>query len=155
MFNHEPPNYDCPFCNLVKGIESELNKKQDIVYQDDYVIASIAPKWWNKNSGHVLIVPKTHYENIYDITDEVLAEVYKVVRKISIAIRSTYGCDGTSNRQHNEPAGDQEVWHLHTHVYPRFSGDNLYKNNDDTRFVTAEERLPYANKLREFLATNN
>lgn len=155
MFNHEPPDYNCPFCNLIQGIESGHNRKQDIVFENDYAIASVAPKWWNKNPGHVLVMPKHHYENIYDISDDVLAEVYKVVKKISIAIRSTYDCDGTSNRQHNEPAGNQDVWHFHTHVYPRFEDDNLYQNHDDKKFVSAEERLPYAEKLREFLASHN
>jgi histidine triad (HIT) family protein len=154
MFNHEPRNYDCPFCSLVSGIESDLNRRQDIVYENSHVIASVAPKWWNKNPGHVLVIPKHHYENIYDISDEAIAEVYKVVKKISVAIRSTYDCDGTSNRQHNEPAGNQDVWHFHTHVYPRFDADNLYQNHDDKRFVSAEERLPYAEKLRNYLAAS-
>lgn len=152
MFNHEPPNYQCPFCNLVEGVESEYNKKQDIVCESDHALALVSPKWWDTNPGHLLVVPKYHYENIYDISDSALAEVYKLVKKVSIAIRSTYNCDGTSNRQHNELAGNQDVWHFHVHVFPRSENDNLYKNNDYYGFASAEERLPYAKKLREFLA---
>jgi histidine triad (HIT) family protein len=152
MFNHEPPDYVCVFCNLLAGIESEHNKLQDIVYQNEFTTAIIAPKWWVNNPGHVLVIPNKHYENIYSIPDEALVEVYKVVKKVAIAIRSTYDCDGTSTRQHNEPAGNQDIWHLHVHVYPRYLDDNLYKNNDQAGFVDANKRLPYAEKLRAFLA---
>ena len=152
MFNHQPPDYVCPFCQLLAGIESEHNKQQDIVFQNDYATASIAPKWWVNNPGHVLVVPNKHYENIYDIPDDVLAEAYKVVKKVAIAIRSTYDCGGTSTRQHNEPVGYQDVWHFHVHVYPRHTDDKLYENHDQKGFVGAEQRLPYAKKLRKFLS---
>jgi histidine triad (HIT) family protein len=156
MFNHEPPNYTCPFCELVAGHESERNRLQDIVLQNDHVTASIAPKWWGNNPGHVLVVPNRHYENIYDTPDDTLAEVYKAAKQIAIAIRSTYdGCEGTSTRQHNESAGNQDVWHLHVHVFPRYLDDELYQNHNQTRFVSAEERLPYAEKLREYFDSHS
>jgi histidine triad (HIT) family protein len=152
MFNHEPQDYTCPFCQLLAGVESEKNQQKDIVFQNKFVTASIAPKWWEGNEGHVLVLPNEHYENIYDIPDDVISEVYKVVKKLSVAIRSTYeDCEGTSNRQHNEPAGDQDVWHLHVHVYPRYKDDKLYLNNDKKGFVSPEARVPYADKLRKFL----
>lgn len=153
MFNHEPPDYVCPFCRLLAGVESDYNKKQDIVYQNEHATAIIAPKWWVNNAGHVLVVPNKHYENIYTIPDDALAEVYKVVKKLAIAIRSTYDCEGTSTRQHNEPAGHQDVWHLHVHVYPRYTDDKLYQNHDKAGFVDSGERLPYADKLRSFLVS--
>ncbi len=153
MFNHEPPDYICPFCKTIAGYEDEYAAKQDIVYQNDHVTAMIAPKWWINNPGNVLIVPNKHYENIYDIPDDILGEVYKAAKKIAIAIRSTYeGCEATSTRQHNEPAGNQAVWHLHVHVFPRYDNDELYQNHDNKRFISAAERLPYAEKLRAFFA---
>lgn len=152
MFNHEPVGYKCPFCNVTAGRHDPHTQKEDIVYKNDFVTAFIAPKWWSNNAGHVLVVPNNHYENIYDIPDEVIGDLYKVVKKISVAIRSTYDCDGTSNRQHNEPAGNQYVWHFHTHVFPRYDNDELYQNHDSKRFTDVSERLPYAEKLRKFLA---
>lgn len=153
-FNHEPPNYVCPFCELLAGHESEYNKKQDIVFQNAQVTAFVAPKWWVNNPGHVLVIPNEHHENIYSIPDEILAEVYKVAKKIATALRSTYDCQGTSTRQHNEPAGDQDVWHFHVHVYPRYDNDKLYQNNNKASFVNAKARAPYAEKLRNFLASS-
>lgn len=150
MYNHETDGYVCPFCRLLRGVETEYNQQQDIVFQNEHVVAIIAPTWWVNNPGHVLVVPKKHVENLYDIDDITLTEVYKAVKKLAIAIRSTYGCDGVSTRQHNEPAGDQDVWHLHVHVYPRFEGDELYANHGQRTFADAARRLPYAEKLRKY-----
>jgi histidine triad (HIT) family protein len=153
-FNHEPDNYPCPFCSLLKGHEDEFATQGDIVYQNEFATAKIAPKWWVNNPGHVLVVPNEHYENIYDIPEEIMGEVYKVAQKIAIAMRSTYNCDGTSTRQHNEPAGNQDVWHFHVHVFPRYEGDQLYQNHDNKKFVSWEEREPYAKKLKEYFSKN-
>jgi len=155
MFSHEPSDYVCPFCNNFDGIEDDYTTRQDIVYQNKHVVAKVSPKWWKNNHGHVLVIPRAHYENIYDIPDEILAEVYSVVKKVAVAIRTTYeGCEGTSTRQHNEPAGNQDVWHLHVHVFPRYPSDNLYLNHEEKEFVSAAERLPYAEKLQHYFATH-
>ena len=51
-------------------------------------------------------------------------------------------CDGVSTRQHSEPAGQQEVWHDHLHVLPRFEGDEL--NTPPARLTKPDERVPFA-----------
>jgi histidine triad (HIT) family protein len=147
---HEPTNYECPFCLLIAGGSDEYSSQDDIVYQNEYTTAKISPKWWVNNPGHVIVVPNEHFENIYDVPEDTLAEVYKTVKQVCLAIRSTYECDGISTRQHNEPAGNQDVWHLHVHVFPRYINDNLYLNHEEKSFVGAEERLPYAEKLRAY-----
>jgi histidine triad (HIT) family protein len=154
MFNHAPADYDCPFCLIVHGQSDAHNDQHDIIYKNEYATALISAKWWVNNPGHAFVIPNKHYENIYDIPDDELAEVYKVVKKVAIAIRTTYDCDGTSTRQHNEPAGNQDVWHLHVHVFPRYEDDQLYANQNQNRFTSSDERQPYAEKLRGFLATN-
>lgn len=153
MYNHQPVDYACPFCDFIAGNETEYKKFDDIVFENDQTLAFVAPKWWKRNPGHVIVIPKAHHENIYDIPDELLSEVYKTVKKISIAIRSTYKCYGTSTRQHNEPAGNQDVWHFHAHACPRYQNDQLYQNHDDKEFVSPDKRRPYADKLRNYLMT--
>jgi histidine triad (HIT) family protein len=155
VYNHEPKDYQCPFCKLVTGIEDEINKKVFIVYEDDHTLAYIAPKWWVNNPGNVLVVPKKHVENIYDIKDELLAKVYQTAKKVALAIKETYPSDGTSMRQHNEPAGNQDVWHLHVHIFPRYKNDDLYKNHYQQEWVSDEKRLPYAEKLKNYFKEKN
>lgn len=150
MFSHEPHDYKCPFCNFLKVGYDKYNEQQDIVYQNEFATAFISPKWWINNPGHVLVISNGHFENIYTIPEEQIAEVYKVVKKIAVAVRDTYDCDGTSTRQHNEPSGGQDVWHFHAHVFPRHVSDQLYLNDDNRSFVSPEARLPYAEKLRKY-----
>jgi histidine triad (HIT) family protein len=155
MYNHAPPEYVCPFCSLVDGNGDTHSRPDDIVYKNEFATAFIAAKWWVSNPGHVLVIPNEHYENIYDIPDNVLGEVYKLSKKVALAIRATYGCDGTSTRQHNEPAGDQVIWHLHVHVFPRYEGDQLYQSHNNKSYADAKSRAPYAKKLRRYFSRVN
>ncbi len=97
-------------------------------------------------------MPNQHHENIYDISTEALAAVQLLGQRIAVALKAVYGCEGTSFRQHNEPAGNQEVWHYHLHVFPRYQGDELYVRTYERRNTTAAERAPYAQRLREYFA---
>jgi len=112
-------------------------------------MAFIASHWEPNNPGHVLVVPVRHFENLYELPDEVGARVFAVSRKIAIALKTSYGCEGVSTRQHNEPAGYQDVWHYHLHVFPRYANDELYRRYGQGRSSKLEERRPFATKLRE------
>lgn len=153
MHSHQPDGYICPFCDWLAGNETVYKQNGDIVYQDSNVTAFVAPKWWVSNPGSVIVIPNHHYENIYDITDESLDHVYRTVKMIATAIRNSYsGCTGTSTCQHNEPDGNQDVWHFHAHVFPRHRGDNLYRNHEDSKFVGADERAVYVEILKSYLS---
>ena len=121
------------------------------MWRDDRTTAFIAPRWWPKNHGHVLVIPNEHVENLYAIDDDLLGAVYATAKRIAIGLKEAYRCDGTSTRQHNEPAGDQDVWHLHVHVFPRYPGDRLYQRHEELRWAMPAERAPYAAKLRAVL----
>ena len=152
MFSHEPHGYVCPFCRLVAGVEDErrINTQRDIVRRGELATAFVSPRWWPNNHGHVLVVPNAHHENLYDLPPRYGHAVHDLVREVAIAMRNVYGCDGTSVRQHNEPAGDQDAWHYHVHVFPRYVGDGLYASSPYREFVAPERRWPYANKLRDY-----
>lgn len=122
MHNHTPPGYRCPFCRNVEG-ESDL--PLEILHRDDAVFVKMNPRWRPGNPGSVLVIPNDHYENVYDLPDALGMPVQRAVRAAAIAMKTAFGCDGVSTRQHNEPAGDQDVWHFHVHVFPRWAGDGL------------------------------
>jgi histidine triad (HIT) family protein len=154
MYSHKPPDYHCPFCMIVRGVEGDYpyTKQADIVYQDAAITTWVASHQWPKNRGHVLIVPNKHFENIYDLPDELLAKIAVLSKQVALAFKETYGCDGVSTRQHNEPAGGQDVWHYHLHVFPRYTGDNLYEDNAKIALIAPASRLPYAQKLQQWFA---
>jgi histidine triad (HIT) family protein len=151
---HEPPGYQCPFCVLATGVDTGHNCQRDIVQRTARAMALISPRWWPANQGHVLVVPIRHYENLYELPAEAGHAVHDLVRDIAMAIRTTYGCEGVSTRQHNEPAGGQDAWHYHVHVFPRYSGDQLYASAPYPEFVTAAQRQPYADRLRNYFESS-
>ncbi|AHH18828.1 histidine triad (HIT) domain-containing protein [Nocardia nova SH22a] len=99
----------------------------------------------------MLVIANDHYENIYDLPPRYGHAVHDVVREIAVAMRAAYGCDGVSTRQHNEPAGNQDVWHYHVHVFPRYHDDELYRSNPLPGFASGAQRWVYTDRLREQL----
>jgi histidine triad (HIT) family protein len=77
------------------------------------------------------------------------ARVHDCARAVALALKAAYACDGVSTRQHNEPAGSQDVWHYHLHVFPRYVGDGLYGSQRQP--LAAGEHAMYAAKLRPLL----
>lgn len=144
---HAPPGYDCPFCRMQVGVFNEHNQPGDVVAVTDHAFARIAPRWWPGNPGAVLVIPRAHHENLYDIPSQIGHALWDLTQRVAIAMRRTYDCEGVSTRQHNEPDGNQDVWHLHVHVFPRHPGDGLYVRHRESRWVGPEERSPYAEVL--------
>ena len=83
MYNHAPKNYICPFCLIIDGIENEhvYTKQDDIIYKDEFITAFISAGWWKNNKGHVIIVPHHHFENIYDLPDDISAKIHAFEKK--------------------------------------------------------------------------
>lgn len=148
MFNHEPPDYDCTVCAIIGGKDQEdpWTKTSDIVYRDDHTIAWLNTKWWGEIEGNVIVTPIAHIENLFDLPDDEAARIHAVTRDIAIAMMETYGCKGISTRQHNGPAGNQDVWHFHQHVFPRYARDDLYGR--PVRLASVAERARYGDRLR-------
>ena len=153
MYNHEPENYICPLCQISQGEVTEKGDQEgSIIFRDTFITVFIAGKWWKSNLGHVIIIPNEHIENIYDMSEEIGNKIFDFSKKIAVALKEAYKCDGISTRQHNEPDGNQDVYHYHLHIFPRYKGDNLYLNHEDTYWPTQEEKQPYVDKLKAFLS---
>lgn len=96
----------------------------------------------------LIIIPNRHIESIYDLSSDISSKIHNLEKEIAIALKKVYQCDGVSSRQHNEPAGNQDVWHYHLHVFPRYKDDNLYMT--ERELSIPEKRAQYACKLREY-----
>jgi histidine triad (HIT) family protein len=151
IHSHQPPDYDCPLCHIAKGEATDRGRhEQTVILRDPVITAFIAGKWWRSNPGHVLIIPNQHIENIYDLPEDIGHRIFDVSKQVALALKQSYECDGVSTRQHNEPAGNQDVWHFHLHVFPRYDGDNLYLRHADTYWPELDEKMRYADKLKPF-----
>ena len=116
---------DCIFCKI---INNELPSKT--IYEDTEIkiIMNINPI----SNGHLLILPKKHYENILDITEETLMHSMKILReKIYPLLKEKLNCEGLTIAENNELG--QEIRHFHIHLIPRYPNDGAdisYSNNN-------------------------
>ena len=109
---------NCIFCKILAG---EI--PSTAVYEDDDFKASLDVN--PAARGHVIILPKNHAANIYELPDEDASKIMVVAKKIATAIEKAYHCDGVNILQNNGEAAGQTVFHLHVHVIPRFKGDTV------------------------------
>jgi histidine triad (HIT) family protein len=152
MFNHAPPDYICPICLAVQGIESTntMIKQDDIFYRDDTVMAVINSKFIGNNPGHVIVAPLKHYENPYELPENESSHIVKISKEVAIALKEVRKCDGVTIQQNNEPASGQHAFHYHMHVFPRFDDDHFWENQQNARIASDEERKPYSSTLRKY-----
>ncbi len=159
MYRNAPADYVCPFCLVALGQENEhlLTRQSDIVFRDDALTAFICSHQFAQNAGHALIIPKTHYENIYELPVQAGRRIHALARDLALAMKAAYSCDGITIWQSNEPAGDQTVWHYHVHIIPRFEDDGYLRNLGDLEhtytLMEPGRRSEYARRLRERLAS--
>lgn len=109
---------DCIFCKIVNG-DIPSNK----VYEDDRFIAilDVSPA----NEGHTLVIPKKHFENIFEIDEETIKEGYAVAKKIAHSIKKSLNIENINILQNNGALAGQTVNHFHIHVIPRKENDSI------------------------------
>jgi histidine triad (HIT) family protein len=151
MFNHAPSDYICPICAGLKGdSQNSLISSSDFIYRDNDISAIINSFFITGNEGHVIIFPNNHFENIYDVLEELLGKMHSLSKKIAVAIKEEYKSDGITILQNNEPASEQHAFHYHLHIFPRYDGDNFHANLLNKQKTTSEERKHYAEKLKKY-----
>jgi diadenosine tetraphosphate (Ap4A) HIT family hydrolase len=108
----------CIFCEIVAG-----RALASMVYEDERVLAfmDLHPV----TEGHLLIVPKAHYRNVYDCPPEVVAYLSEVGARLAGPLRRATGCQGMNFHIANEAVAGQDVWHIHLHLLPRYTGDGF------------------------------
>ena len=107
---------NCVFCNLANGIWDSATLYED----DDFrVILDLGPA----SKGHALILPKTHYANIYEIPAELAAKAIVLAKKMAGIMTEALNCDGFNIVQNNGEAAGQTVFHFHMHLIPRYKDD--------------------------------
>ena len=131
---------DCVFCKIAK---KEI--PADKIYEDEkfFSFLDINPV----NFGHSLLIPKKHYDNLYDLPDETLKEMAPVIKKISIAVKKSVSADGINIIMNNDGAAGQIVPHAHFHIIPRFADDGL-RHWLGKPYANKEESAKIAEKIK-------
>ena len=102
----------CPFCEIMSG-----RRPQEIVYADDTVVGFLCepPATW----GHVLIIPRRHRADIWDIPPQEAASAIVAAQLVAEVVRENLGAVGVNLRQNSGRKAGQDVFHFHLHVVPR------------------------------------
>ena len=109
---------DCIFCKIANGAIPSATVYEDEAFR---VILDIAPA----AKGHALILPKEHYDNLWELGEEESAKVMAIAAKVSAAQKKARDCDGVNLLQNNGVAAGQTVFHFHMHLIPRYDNDNV------------------------------
>ncbi len=108
----------CTFCDLIRGA-AEVS----ICHEDADAIAfmDIQPV----NNGHVLVVPREHYESLLDVPQEIGMHLFQLTMRIANAVRQVTGSDDLNIVVNNGKAAGQDEPHYHVHIIPRRAGDGF------------------------------
>ena len=107
---------DCIFCKIAKGEIPSATLYEDEEFR---VILDQGPA----TKGHALILPKAHYQNLYELPDELAGRAMILAKKIITEMKDVLDCDGYNVVQNNGSAAGQTVFHFHMHLIPRKEGD--------------------------------
>ncbi len=110
---------ECIFCKIVRG---EIPSKK--IYEDEsvYAFLDINPK----SKGHTLVIPKKHSADIFEIEENDLEDVIKVVQQLAVHIKEKLNPEGMQLRQNNGEIAGQSVNHLHFHIIPKYTNEDEY-----------------------------
>lgn len=125
----------CVFCKIIEGLIPSYTIYEDETYKVILDRFPAAP-------GHVLIIPKHHHADIFDMPEEIAKGIYPLAKKVAQHLKDTLGLDGINIVQNNGKASGQAVFHFHLHLIPRSYGDDVKLNqttNETTTLVELEE----------------
>jgi len=108
----------CTFCDLIHGA-GEVS----LCYEDSDALAfmDIQPV----NAGHVLVVPRAHYNSLLDVPPELGMHLFRVTMRLAGAIRKVTGSDDLNIVVNSGAAAGQDEPHYHVHIIPRRHGDGF------------------------------
>jgi len=105
---------DCIFCDIISK-----TREGHFIYEDEHHVAFLDK--YPIDKGHVLVVPKHHYEKIIDMPESKVGELFSQIPKIARAVMKTTGAVAFSLAQNNGRAAKQIIPHVHVHIIPRYA----------------------------------
>jgi len=130
---------DCIFCDIVEG-----KVKSWRVYENErvYAFLDIEPV----NEYHTLVIPKNHYESIFDVPEYELKELIVVIKKLVTLFNRKLGIRNIQIINSSGSEAQQDVFHMHFHIVPRKKEDD-----QDIKWTTHPEWVEKYDQLLEKL----
>ena len=124
----------CIFCQIISG---QVPSKK--IFEDEKVIAILDVN--PATEGHVLLLPKEHYAIMPQMSDDEIAHIFSISKKISQVILKQLKVEGTNIFVANGLAAGQRAQHFMVHIIPRKDGDDI---------LTVPEHLVEIDQRKEF-----
>ena len=104
---------NCPFCKPEISNEYIAESETCFAVFDKFPV----------NNGHVLIIPKRHISNYFDLSLPEQSDCWKLINEVKNIIQSKYNPDGFNIGININKSAGQTIWHVHIHLIPRYDGD--------------------------------
>jgi histidine triad (HIT) family protein len=132
---------DCIFCKIVNGGIPSYK-----IYEDDRVFVFLDIKPLSR--GHALVLPKEHFENIFDVPKELYSYMFEVAKNISVNIKEKYKPEGIFINQNNGEMAGQSIHHIHVHVKPIYNESQKHREEDKRMQLSNEEMEQICDDLK-------
>ena len=126
----------CPFCNP---------QKEDIILENDtaYLTYSLAPY----HKDHLLVVSKRHIEEILDLTNIEVTNIYELVRKSLVALKKN-NYEDISILVRDGGNKMKTVAHLHYNIIPITRLGDIDHKGSERKILTKEEITETVNRIK-------
>ena len=131
---------NCIFCKIIAG---EIPSA--VIFEDEEFKAILDR--FPGNIGHVLVLPKKHYSNIFDIDEDVAGGLFRLATKIAKNMKEVLGFEAMNVVQNNGSLAGQTVHHFHLHLIPRYENDKVQIKWEQLD-LTDEQIAEIQNKLK-------
>ena len=131
---------NCIFCKIISG---EIPSA--VIFEDEEFKAILDR--FPGNIGHVLVLPKQHYSNIFDIDEDVAGRLFRLATKIAKNMKEVLGFEAMNVVQNNGSLAGQTVHHFHLHLIPRYENDKVQIKWEQLD-LTDEQIAEIQNKLK-------
>ena len=130
---------NCVFCKIIK---KELESKK--IFESENILSILDIS--QKPKGHILLIPKKHYENFFCTPKKIIKEIFnatKIIGKILLKI----GIKGINIIINNGKIAGQTIMHFHVHLIPKKISNKNF--NKKIKFNNADEKI--MSNIRKFL----
>eukprot|EP01028_Stygiella_incarcerata_P013237 TRINITY_DN81675_c0_g1_i1.p1 TRINITY_DN81675_c0_g1~~TRINITY_DN81675_c0_g1_i1.p1 ORF type:complete len:144 (-),score=31.52 TRINITY_DN81675_c0_g1_i1:118-549(-) len=137
-----PVSEECLFCKIIAGVIPSSK-----VFESEHVLAILDA--FPVCKGHVLVLPKGHWEFLQDVPDEILGDIMKTIKHMEKAVLSLEGVTACNVFQNNGKDAGQIIPHVHFHIIARRPEDQLIKYPPSGPMIDAQDASKLVDELRK------
>lgn len=146
----------CLFCDFIKGEKNQNSNGSPFIVlnETDHSISFLSTDTPAHEDGHLLIIPKQHFQNLEDIPSDTLHDLIEHVRlAVKVTKKNHEACNVLLNNGH---FAGQEIMHVHFHVIPRDKDDNIAIEVWKEKFISPDDFKRLSDRLKnEFSIIKN